>query len=120
MGSIEESEHIPYRPAVAAIKANGASKHGGKIHSKNSKLDDDVLGQEFTDHVIKSMGSKTDPRMREIMASFIQHIHDFAREVQLTTDELTTGVELINWAGKMSNEQRDESQLLCDTIGLES
>jgi len=30
------------------------------------------------------------------------------------------GVEMINWAGKMSDEKRNEGQLLCDVIGLES
>jgi catechol 1,2-dioxygenase len=30
------------------------------------------------------------------------------------------GVELINWAGKMSDDKRNEGQLVCDVIGLES
>ncbi|OHF00739.1 dioxygenase [Colletotrichum orchidophilum] len=78
------------------------------------------LGQDFTKEVIASMGSETNPRLREILASFIQHIHDFAREVDLTTDEWMMGVNMINWAGQMSNDRRNEGQLLCDVIGLES
>jgi catechol 1,2-dioxygenase len=81
---------------------------------------EDVLGQEFTSHVIRSMGEKTSPRLREVMGSFIQHIHDFARETQLTMDEWMMGVDMINWAGKMSTDRRNEGQLLCDVIGLES
>lgn len=79
-----------------------------------------VLGQEFTSHVIESMGPNTSPRMREVMTAFIQHIHDFAREVQLTMDEWMLGVQMINWAGQMSNDRRNEGQLMCDVIGLES
>ncbi|RKU41379.1 hypothetical protein DL546_003947 [Coniochaeta pulveracea] len=79
-----------------------------------------VLGQEFTSHVIQSMGAETSPRLREVMGSFIQHIHDFARETQLTMDEWMMGVDMINWAGKMSTDRRNEGQLLCDVIGLES
>ncbi|KFY29850.1 hypothetical protein V494_08431 [Pseudogymnoascus sp. VKM F-4513 (FW-928)] len=74
----------------------------------------------FTQHVIDSMGPNTSPRMREVMASLTKHIHDFAREVELTEDEWMQGVQLINWAGQMSNEKRNEGQLLCDIIGLES
>jgi len=29
-------------------------------------------------------------------------------------------VEMLNWAGKMSDDKRNETQLLCDVIGLES
>ncbi len=78
------------------------------------------LGQEFTDTVIQSMGPKTDLRMREIMGSLIQHLHDFAREVQLTADEWLLGIEFINAAGQMSTPTRNETQLMCDVLGLES
>lgn len=66
------------------------------------------------------MGPKTSPRLRELMSSLISHIHDFARETQLTTDEWMIGVNMINWAGQMSDDKRNEGQLLCDVIGLES
>lgn len=74
----------------------------------------------FTENVIKAMGPKTDPRFREVMTSLIKHVHDFAREVDLTVDEWMAGVNLINWAGQMSDNKRNEGQLMCDVIGLES
>lgn len=54
------------------------------------------------------------------MTSLTRHLHDFAREVELTVDEWMQGVELINWAGQMSDEKRNEGQLVCDVVGLES
>lgn len=78
------------------------------------------LDKQWTETVINSMGPKTDPRLREVMASLTRHIHDFAREVDLTVDEWMAGVQLINAAGKMSTAKRNEGQLLCDVIGLES
>ncbi|KAK0387825.1 hypothetical protein NLU13_4070 [Sarocladium strictum] len=78
------------------------------------------LGQDFTTNVINSMGPGTSPRMREVMSVFIQHIHDFARETNLTVDEWMSAVQMINWAGQMSNDKRNEGQLMCDIIGLES
>lgn len=78
------------------------------------------LGPEFTKQVIDSMGPNTPPRLREVMTSFIHHMHDFAREVQLTSDEWMLAVDMINWGGKMSDEKRNEGQLMCDVIGFES
>ena len=81
---------------------------------------DGPLGPEFTAKVCQAMGPNTSPRLREIMSSLITHLHDFAREVQLTSDEWMMGVEAINWAGRMSDDKRNEGQLLCDVIGIES
>lgn len=79
-----------------------------------------TLGQEFTKNVIRSMGPDASPRMREVMGCFIQHIHDFARECNLTVDEWMAAVKMINWAGQMSDDKRNEGQLMCDILGLES
>jgi catechol 1,2-dioxygenase len=78
------------------------------------------MDSDFTQRVIDAMGPKTTPRVREIMGPLIQHIHDFAREVELTWDEWMAGVNIINEAGKMSDEKRNEGQLVCDVLGLES
>ncbi|KAK5310786.1 hypothetical protein LTR93_011941 [Exophiala xenobiotica] len=64
----------------------------------------------FTRHVIDAMGPKTSPRMREVIASLITHLHEFARDVELTVDEWMAGVKLLNWAGQMSNDKRNEGQ----------
>jgi len=74
----------------------------------------------FTQHVIDSIGPKTSPRVRKLMSSLIRHVHDFARENELTVDEWMEGVQLMNWAGKMSDDKRNEGQLVCDVLGLES
>jgi len=87
-----------------------ATKNGGE-----SRFD-----PNFTQNVIDAMGPKTTPRMRQMMSSLIRHVHDFARENELTVDEWMQGVELLNWAGKMSDDKRNEGQLVCDVIGLES
>lgn len=79
-----------------------------------------ALDADFTNNVVEAMGPNTSPRLREVMAALIRHVHDFAREVELTTDEWMAGVRLINWAGQMSTDKRNEGQLLCDVIGLES
>ncbi|KAL5343329.1 Intradiol ring-cleavage dioxygenase [Aspergillus crustosus] len=74
----------------------------------------------FTDNVINAMGDNVNPRFRKLMSSLIRHVHDFARENELTVDEWMAGVQLLNWAGQMSDNKRNEGQLVCDVIGLES
>ncbi|KAH8423259.1 intradiol ring-cleavage dioxygenase [Aspergillus melleus] len=74
----------------------------------------------FTDNVVNAIGPNATPRFRGLMASLIRHVHDFARENELTVDEWMAGVQLMNWAGQMSNDKRNEGQLVCDVIGLES
>ncbi|KAI0021978.1 aromatic compound dioxygenase [Xylariomycetidae sp. FL0641] len=74
----------------------------------------------FTDSVIAATGPKASPRLKQIMPSLLRHLHDFAREVDLTIAEWTAGVEMINEAGRMSDDKRNETQLLCDVLGLES
>lgn len=54
------------------------------------------LGKAYTDQVVKSIGPKTDSRLKEVMTSFIRHVHDFAREVDLTFDEWMAGVEMVS------------------------
>ncbi|BCS29164.1 intradiol ring-cleavage dioxygenase [Aspergillus puulaauensis] len=74
----------------------------------------------FTDTVVSAMGDNVNPRFRQLMSSLIRHVHDFARENELTIDEWMAGVQLLNWAGQMSDAKRNEGQLVCDVIGLES
>lgn len=80
----------------------------------------DSFDPNFTENVINATGPKASPRTREIIGPLIRHLHDFAREVNLTVDEWMEGVNLINWAGQMSNDRRNEGQLVCDVLGLES
>jgi protocatechuate 3,4-dioxygenase beta subunit len=74
----------------------------------------------FTDAVINAMGPKTDPRLRVVMSSLIRHLHDFTREVELTTDEWMAGVKFVNLIGQTSTATRNEAHRMSDVLGLES
>ncbi|KAI1393876.1 aromatic compound dioxygenase [Hypoxylon trugodes] len=75
---------------------------------------------ELTEQVIAATGPDAHPRLAEILPSLVRHLHGFARDVNLTVAEWMAGIELINEAGRMSNDRRDETGLLCDILGLES
>lgn len=74
----------------------------------------------FTSHVVNAMGPNTNPRARVILGSLIKHIHEFAREVELTPAEWMMGVEFINSIGQISTPIRNEGHRVSDVIGLES
>lgn len=83
--------------------------------SKSQKFD-----PSFTENVIKAIGPRTTPRNRELLSALIRHVHDYAREVELTTDEWMAGVKFINAVGQISDAKRNEGQRISDVIGLES
>jgi catechol 1,2-dioxygenase len=78
------------------------------------------LGDSFTEAVISATGPGADERSRTVFASLIRHIHDFARENRITVEEWSKAVDMINWSGQISNDKRNETQLICDILGLES
>ncbi|KAK8056564.1 hypothetical protein PG993_001791 [Apiospora rasikravindrae] len=102
-------------PIKTADEANGVEKNKSSSSSSKPQYD-----PEFTDLVIAATGPKANPRLAQIMPSLLRHLHDFAREVDLTVAEWTAGVDLINQAGQMSDNKRNETQLICDILGLES
>ncbi|KAL1889409.1 hypothetical protein Sste5346_008892 [Sporothrix stenoceras] len=66
------------------------------------------------------MGPNVSPRNREVFGSLIRHLHDFAREVELSIDEWMAGVIFVNAAGQFYTMTRNEAQRVSDILGLES
>lgn len=74
----------------------------------------------FTDHVFKTTGNNISERNKLVIHSLIRHIHEFAREVELTVEEWMVGVQFMNSIGQASTPIRNEGHRICDVIGLES
>jgi hydroxyquinol 1,2-dioxygenase len=72
----------------------------------------------ITDAVIARLADTPDPRLKEIVTSLVQHLHSFAREVNLTEAEWFKGIEFLTRVGHMTDEKRQEFILLSDTLGL--
>ncbi|RYP92247.1 hypothetical protein DL770_001666 [Monosporascus sp. CRB-9-2] len=102
-------------PLKPATTTNGHACKAKQHEYRKPKYD-----PRFTDRVIAATGPGAHPRLAQIMPSLVRHLHDFAREVDLTVEEWTAGVELISEAGRMSDSKRNETGLLCDILGLES
>jgi len=85
-----------------------------------SKFDPKKFDENFTEHVINTMGPNTPPRARFVLSTLIRHIHAFAREVELTPDEWKAGVDFLNTVGQISTPTRNEMHRMSDVVGLES
>ena len=59
-----------------------------------------------------------DARLKAVMTSLVQHLHAFAREVDLTEDEWFAGIRFLTEAGRITDDKRQEFILLSDTLGL--
>lgn len=78
----------------------------------------ELTPETITEAVLDQMASTSDPRLKEVMAVAVKHLHAFAREVNLTPAEWLKGIEFMTAVGKMCTPERQEFILLSDTLGL--
>src|SRR4051812_18141086 len=64
------------------------------------------------------MSRTPDPRLREIMSSLVQHLHDFLREVKPTEAELEHGLDFLARLGQASGPEKNEVILASDLLGI--
>jgi hydroxyquinol 1,2-dioxygenase len=72
----------------------------------------------ITEAVVERFADTPDPRLKQIMTSLVKHLHEFAREVDLTEDEWVQGIEFLTRTGHTCSGTRQEFILLSDTLGL--
>lgn len=81
-------------------------------------MQQDLTETTVTDAVLEQMAGTPDPRLREIMASLVRHMHAFAREVRLTPQEWLAAISFLTRTGQACTPARQEFILLSDTLGL--
>ena len=91
------------------MEASTATKFTGRIIESS----DDV-----TSAVLEAMAQADNSRLREIAASFVRHMHAFAREVRLTEAEYDIGIDFLNRIGKATHDSHNEGILFADAIGF--
>ena len=78
----------------------------------------ELTPENITQAVLDQMATTTNPRLKEIMASAVKHLHAFARDVNLTPAEWIKGIAFMTAVGKICTPARQEFILLSDTLGL--
>jgi len=71
-----------------------------------------------TDTVLAAMQDAENPRLREVMAALVRHLHAFAREVNLTEEEFDLGIDFLNRIGQATNDTHNEGILFSDVLGF--
>lgn len=74
--------------------------------------------EEVTDAVLAAMAGAENPRLKEIMASLVKHMHAFARDVKLTEGEWEKAVGFVVGLGQRCNDKHNEVVLCSDAVGL--
>ena len=79
-----------------------------------------VTTENITEVFAGYFAKDSDPRVKEILSSLAKHMHQFAREVNLTHDEWRAGLKSLEWAGNITTPERNEFVLLSDVMGTSS
>ncbi len=79
-----------------------------------------VTSDNITEVFAGYFGPETDPRTREVLTSLARHLHDFARDVNLTHDEWRKGLAILQETGDITTPERNEFVLMSDVLGLSS
>ena len=74
--------------------------------------------ENLTDLALERWNQISDPRLREIMQSFVKHLHGFVREIEPTPQEWFTAIDWLTRTGKISSEKRQEFILASDVLGI--
>ena len=75
---------------------------------------------QLTEQVLAAYADTPDPRLRQLLASLIRHLHAFAVENRLTPQEWLAGVEFLTATGQKCDDERQEFILLSDVLGFSS
>jgi len=75
---------------------------------------------QLTEQVLAAYADTPDPRLRQLLASLIRHLHAFAVENRLTRQEWLAGVEFLTATGQKCDDERQEFILLSDVLGFSS
>ncbi len=72
----------------------------------------------LTAAVIDRMAACENPRLRDILAATVRHLHALVREVRLTEAEWIEAIRFLTATGQKCDDRRQEFILLSDTLGV--
>src|SRR5690242_21401953 len=75
---------------------------------------------QLTEDVLAAYSGTPDPRLRELLAALIGHLHAFVTATRLTPAEWQAAVAFLTATGHACDAERQEFILLSDVLGLSS
>ncbi|MFY8179458.1 MAG: dioxygenase [Limnohabitans sp.] len=79
-----------------------------------------AMKQAVTQEAMQSFAQATDPRLAEVMALLVKHLHAFVAESKLTKEEWLRGLDFLNACAAITTEERNEFSLFSDIMGISS
>ncbi len=64
------------------------------------------------------MATNINPRLAQVMASLVRHLHAFAKDIQLTQGEWDIAIDFLTTTGQICSAERQEFILLSDVLGF--
>jgi protocatechuate 3,4-dioxygenase beta subunit len=86
----------------------------------NQHIDREHLNNPVTRDAINSFSNATDPRLAEVMALLVKHLHAFVSESNLSKAEWLKGLEFLTAAAQITDHERNEFSLFSDIMGISS
>ena len=74
--------------------------------------------QSITAEVIARFQECTEPRLKYLLSELVQSLHDYARKVALTEQELMAAIGFLTATGQKCDDKRQEFILLSDVLRL--
>ncbi|UUX94355.1 dioxygenase [Aquabacterium sp. J223] len=74
--------------------------------------------EPLTREALERFAHTPDARLKQVMQSLVRHLHDFARDVQLTEAEWVQAIGFLTETGQTCTPSRQEFILLSDVLGL--
>jgi catechol 1,2-dioxygenase len=81
-------------------------------------MNENKLGDALTEKAVKAYSQIADPRLRELTAGLIRHLHAFVKETKLTDQEFEIAWTLMAEMAKFTSDERNEYLLFCDAIAI--
>ncbi|KAL7272660.1 hypothetical protein RUND412_004532 [Rhizina undulata] len=78
----------------------------------------DLTDQNITPNTIIINSQSGNPRLQYLMERLVTHLHDFARETRLTSEEWMAAIMFLTACGQICSDTRQEFILLSDVLGL--
>ena len=80
----------------------------------------DKLSLSVTEAAMRSFASASNPRLGEVMALLVKHLHAFVQESHLTKAEWLQGLEFLTASAAITDGERNEFSLISDIMGISS
>jgi catechol 1,2-dioxygenase len=81
-------------------------------------MNQDRVGDALTEKAVTAYSQIADPRLRELTAGLIRHLHAFVKETKLTDQEFEIAWTLMAEMAKFTGDERNEYLLLCDALAI--